>query len=56
MGRLTKLKQLGTMEEFIVAFEQLAFRTEGMLDTFFREFFVSGLENDIRAQVLMTRP
>jgi hypothetical protein len=35
LGRLTKLKQLGTMEDFIVSFEHLAFRTEGMSDAFF---------------------
>jgi hypothetical protein len=35
LGHLTKLKQVGTMEEFIAAFEQLAFRTKGMSDTFF---------------------
>jgi hypothetical protein len=33
--RLTKLKQLGTVEDFIAAFERLAFRTEGMSDAFF---------------------
>jgi hypothetical protein len=35
LGRLTKLKQLGTMEDFIAAFERLTFRTEGMSDAFF---------------------
>jgi hypothetical protein len=35
LGHLTKLKQLGTVEDFIVAFEGLAFRTEGMFDAFF---------------------
>ena len=37
LGRLTKLKQLGTMEDFIASFECLAFRTEGMSDAFFQE-------------------
>jgi hypothetical protein len=37
LGRLTKLKQSGTMEDFVTAFEHLAFRTEGMLDAFFCE-------------------
>jgi hypothetical protein len=36
LGRLTKLKQSGTVEEFIASFERLAFRTEGMSDAFFR--------------------
>jgi hypothetical protein len=35
LGCLTKMKQLGTMEDFIAAFERLAFRTEGMSDAFF---------------------
>jgi hypothetical protein len=34
LGRLIKLKQSGTVEYFIVAFERLAFRTEGMSDFF----------------------
>jgi hypothetical protein len=56
LGRLTKLKQSGTVEDFIVAFECLAFRTEGMTDAFFRECFISGLKEEIRAHVLMARP
>ena len=35
LGHLTKLKQSGTMEDFIAAFEHLAFRIEGMSDAFF---------------------
>jgi hypothetical protein len=35
LGCLTKLKQSGTVEDFIAAFERLAFRTEGMSDAFF---------------------
>jgi hypothetical protein len=35
LGHLTKLKQSGTVEEFIAAFERLSFRTEGMFDAFF---------------------
>jgi hypothetical protein len=56
LGRLTKLKQSDTVEDFIAAFECLAFQTEGMTDAFFRECFISGLEEEIRAHVLMTRP
>jgi hypothetical protein len=43
----TKLKQLGTMEDFIASFECLAFRTEGMSDAFFRECFISSLKDEI---------
>jgi hypothetical protein len=56
LGHLTKLKQSGIVEEFIYAFERLAFRTEGMTDAFFRECFISGLKEEIRAHVLMARP
>jgi hypothetical protein len=56
LGRLKKLKQLGTMEDFIASFECLAFRTEGMSNAFFRECFISGLKDEIWAHVLMARP
>jgi hypothetical protein len=53
---LTKLKQSGTVEDFITAFGRLDFRTEGMSDSFFRECFISGLKDEIHAHVLMDRP
>jgi hypothetical protein len=53
---LTKLKQYRTIEDFIAAFEHLAFQTKGMTDAFFRECFISGLKVEIRAHVLMARP
>jgi hypothetical protein len=53
LGRLTKLKQFSTMEDFITAFEKLAFHMEGMRDVFFRECFISGLKDEIRIHVLM---
>jgi hypothetical protein len=53
LGCLTKLKQSGTIEDFIAAIERLAFRIEGMADAFFRECFISGLKEEIRAHVLM---
>jgi hypothetical protein len=56
LGHLTKLKQSRIVEDFIAAFERLAFRTEGMTDAFFRECFISGLKEEIRAHVLMSRP
>jgi hypothetical protein len=56
LGRLTKLKQSGTMEDFRAAFEHLSFRTEGMFDAFFRECFISGLKDEIQAHVLMAQP
>jgi hypothetical protein len=56
LGHLKKLKQSRTVEDFITAFEHLAFRTEGMTDAFFRECFISVLKEEIRAHVLMARP
>jgi hypothetical protein len=56
LGHLKKLKQSGIVEDFIDAFENLAFRTEGMTDAFFRECFISGLKDEIWAHVLMARP
>jgi hypothetical protein len=56
LGYLTKLKQFGTVENFIASFERLDFRIEGMTDAFFRECLISGLKEEIRAHVLMDRP
>jgi hypothetical protein len=56
LGHLTKLKQSGTVEDFIVSFERLAFQIEGMTDAFFQESFISGLKEEIQAHVLMDRP
>jgi hypothetical protein len=53
LGHLKKLKQSRIVEDFIDAFENLAFRTEGMTDDFFRECFISGLKEEILAHVLM---
>ena len=55
LGRLTKLNKLGTVEDFIAAFEHLAFRTEGMTDAFFGECFICGLKEEIWAHFLMAR-
>jgi hypothetical protein len=56
LGHLTKLKQSRIVEVFIVSFEHLAFRTEGMYDAFFQEFFINGLKDDLQAHVLMAQP
>ena len=47
LGHLTKLKQLGTMEDFIATFECPTFKIEGMYDAFFRECFINGLKDEI---------
>ena len=56
MGRLTKLRQTGTVDEYITAFEALAFRTWGLSDVFYTECFISGLKEAIKAQVLLHHP
>jgi hypothetical protein len=56
LGHLTKLKQLGTIEDLIASFEHLDFRIEGMIDAFFRECFISGLKDENRDHVLMDQP
>ena len=56
LGCFTNLKQYGTVEDFIAAFEQLDFCTKGMFDSFFWECFISGLKDEIHAHVLMDRP
>jgi hypothetical protein len=35
------------MEDFIIAFNNLDFRTEGMTDAFFRECFINGIKDEI---------
>jgi hypothetical protein len=56
LGRLTNLKQSGIVEYFITNFERMAFHIEGVSDAFFRECFISGLKDEIRAHVLMAWP
>ena len=56
LGRLTKLRQTGTVDEYITAFEALAFRTWGLSDAFYTECFISGLKEAIKAQVLLHHP
>jgi hypothetical protein len=51
LGLLTKLKQSGTVEDFIAAFEHLDFCTEGMSDDFFSE---NALSMDSRMRFVPT--
>ena len=53
---INKIVCLKTLRPLIVAFEHLAFRTEGMTDALFRECFISGLKDEIWDHVLMARP
>jgi hypothetical protein len=45
--RLTKLKQSGTVEDFITSFDNLAFRIDRMTYVFFWECFINGLKDKI---------
>jgi hypothetical protein len=56
LGRLTKLHQTGLVSYFIMTFEQLAIRTEGLSDEFYLECFLSGLKDAIKAHVSMHHP
>jgi hypothetical protein len=56
LGKLTKLRQIGSLSKFIITFEQLAIRTEGLSDEFYLDFFISGLKEAIRAHVSMHHP
>jgi hypothetical protein len=56
LGNLTKLCQIGSIQDFIMTFEQLAIRTEGLSDEFYLECFISGLKEAIRAHVSKRDP
>eukprot|EP00253_Pinus_taeda_P026508 PITA_26508 len=56
LGRLTKLRQTGTVDEYITAFEALAFRTRGLSDVFYTECFINGLKEAIKAHVQLHHP
>jgi hypothetical protein len=51
-----KLCQTITIMEYITTFEQLAICTEGQFDLFFKECFISGLKDAIKAHVMMQHP
>ena len=53
LGRLTKLRQIGTINDYITAFEKLAFHTVGLGDEFYLECFISGPKDAIQAHVRM---
>eukprot|EP00253_Pinus_taeda_P012385 PITA_12385 len=56
LGRLTNLRQTGTVDEYITASEALAFRTRGLLDVFYTECFISSLKEAIKAHVQLHHP
>jgi hypothetical protein len=56
LGRLTKLKQTGSVTDFITTFEQLAIHTKGLSDDFYLESFINGLKDSFKAHVCMHHP
>eukprot|EP00253_Pinus_taeda_P034658 PITA_34658 len=56
LGRLTKLPYTGTVDEYITAFEALAFCTMGLQDAFYMECFISGLKEAIQVHVRLHHP
>jgi hypothetical protein len=55
-GCLTKLHQIGTITNYIVAFDKLAIHTKGQTNSFFGEYFINDLKKAIRAHVMMQCP
>lgn len=56
MGELTKLKQTTSVKDYQEQFELLANKTQGLPAHFFTSCFISGLKEEIRANVLMFKP
>lgn len=56
LGHLTKLQQIGIVDQYITAFEALAFHTGGLQDEFYTECFISGLKEAIQAHVQLHHP
>ena len=44
------------MDEYVTAFEALAFRTRDLLDAFYMECFISGLKEAIQVHVRLHHP
>ncbi|KAJ0965949.1 hypothetical protein J5N97_027087 [Dioscorea zingiberensis] len=55
-GALSKLTQTTTVTEFQTAFEDLMNKVSGIPESLLISFFITGLRNDIRRELLMSRP
>ena len=51
MGRLTKLCQTRTVQEYIATFEKLAIHTKHLAEELYTECFISGLKETIQEHV-----
>jgi len=56
LGHLKKLYQTNTIMDHITTFERLEIHTEVLSNSFFKECFISGLKEVIRAHVMMQHP
>ena len=56
LGHLTKIRQTGTVDEYVTAFEALAFCTRDLSDAFYTECFINHLKEDIQAHVRLHHP
>jgi hypothetical protein len=56
LGILTKLCQIGIVEYIVATFEKSTIYTKGLIESFFKEYFINGLNEDIHTQVLMKHP
>jgi len=45
-GHLTNLRQYSTIEEFIYAFEKIIIHTKGMIDSSFKESFITSMKEE----------
>ena len=53
---MIKLKQTTTVKEYQEQFELLANKTQNLPESFFTSCFISGLKEEIKANVLMFKP
>lgn len=56
VGQLTKLKQISTVKVCQEQLEELANRTTKLGEAFFVSCFISGLKEEIKAEVQMFSP
>lgn len=55
-GKLSKLVQTGTVAEYQSMFEEMCTRVLGLTEYFILEMYISGLKEDIQADVVMGKP
>ncbi|XP_030479409.2 uncharacterized protein LOC115696659 [Cannabis sativa] len=56
LGRISKLVQTGSVSSFQIEFESLMTQIKGVSEQYFLNFFVWGLKNEIRRELLLAKP